>query len=198
MPNQSINYSPAEPVQQRVTILPARSRRLKSIRLIACLFVGLLPAIVGCGSNRFQQELKVEEAAVKLVNETVAGDYPLLATKDLKQLLGNEEDVLLIDTMPGPSSYSKGHIAGAVNFAFPKVVIEDWNEASMGEATIEDFEALLGNDKDRKIVFYCGFVKCPRSHNGAVFAKQLGFTNVYRYPGGIDAWRGAGNRLTIE
>ncbi|NTV43161.1 MAG: rhodanese-like domain-containing protein, partial [Syntrophobacteraceae bacterium] len=32
------------------------------------------------------------------------------------------------------------------------------------------------------------FTKCGRSHNGAMWAKKLGYTNVYRYPGGIKAW----------
>ena len=39
---------------------------------------------------------------------------------------------------------------------------------------------------------YCGFVKCTRSHNGAAWAVKLGYKNVYRYSGGIFAWRGAG------
>jgi thiosulfate/3-mercaptopyruvate sulfurtransferase len=41
-------------------------------------------------------------------------------------------------------------------------------------------------------VFYCGFVKCTRSHNGAMWAVKLGYTNVYRCPGGIKAWDEAG------
>jgi rhodanese-related sulfurtransferase len=51
-------------------------------------------------------------------------------------------------------------------------------------------EVLLGADKDRLIVIYCGFVKCTRSHNGAMWAKRLGYKNVYRFPGGIYAWKG--------
>jgi rhodanese-related sulfurtransferase len=56
---------------------------------------------------------------------------------------------------------------------------------------MEDFAAFLGADKDKTIVFYCGFVKCTRSHNAALFAKKLGYKNVYRFPGGIFAWKGA-------
>jgi len=40
-------------------------------------------------------------------------------------------------------------------------------------------------------VIYCGFVKCTRRHNGVAWAKKLGYKNVYRYPGGIFAWKGA-------
>ena len=53
------------------------------------------------------------------------------------------------------------------------------------------FIVVLGYDKDRPIVVYCGFVKCTRSHNGAAWAVKLGYKNVYRYPGGIFAWKGA-------
>ena len=67
----------------------------------------------------------------------------------------------------------------------------NWDAKETGGKSMEDFAALLGPDKDRTLVFYCGFVKCTRSHNGAVFAKQLGYKNVYRFPGGIFAWKGA-------
>ena len=36
--------------------------------------------------------------------------------------------------------------------------------------TKEDFIKVLGDDKDKSIVIYCGFVKCTRSHNGAAWA----------------------------
>lgn len=55
-----------------------------------------------------------------------------------------------------------------------------------------DFEKMLGTNKDRLIVIYCGFVKCTRSHNGAMWAVKLGYKNVYRYPGGIKASDEAG------
>jgi 3-mercaptopyruvate sulfurtransferase SseA len=58
------------------------------------------------------------------------------------------------------------------------------------------YETLLGDDKDALIVVYCGFVKCARSHNAAIFAQQLGYTNVKRYAGGIYAWKGSG--LPVE
>nr|WP_278174850.1 rhodanese-like domain-containing protein [Edwardsiella ictaluri] len=51
---------------------------------------------------------------------------------------------------------------------------------------------MLGADKDRMLVFYCGFVKCARSHNAAMWARTLGYRHVYRLPGGITAWKEAG------
>ena len=69
--------------------------------------------------------------------------------------------------------------------------MEAWDTAKTGGKTLKDFEALLGPDKKKLLVFYCGFVKCTRSHNGAVWAKKLGYENVVRFPGGIYAWKGA-------
>ena len=154
--------------------------------------------VTGCGTNRFEQEVQTEEAAVKLANETVAGGYQLVSTADLKKMLEEGEDFLLVDAMPAEDSYDKGHIPRAVNFAFPKEVMDGWDDGAMAGRSQADFQQLLGEDKDRTLVFYCGFVKCARSHNGAVCARDLGYTQVYRYPGGIHAWRGAGNRLTTE
>ncbi len=162
------------------------------------LAVVCVTALIGCGTNRFEQELQTEEAAIKLANETLQGNYQLVSTKDLVTMLDDGQDFLLIDAMPAEESFNKGHIPQAVNFAFPKEVMDGWDDDAMEGRKQEDFEKLLGDDKDRTIVVYCGYVKCARSHNAAVCARELGHTNVYRYPGGIYAWRGAGKALTTD
>ena len=154
--------------------------------------------VAGCGSNQFQQELQIEESAVKLAKETIQGQYPLITTDELKTLIDSDIDFLIVDAMPAISSYSQAHIQGAVNFEFPKEVISEWNETTMPGRSREDFAALLGEDKQRLIVVYCGFVKCARSHNAAVFARELGYSSVKRYPGGIYAWQGAGNPVVSQ
>ncbi|MEM1070086.1 MAG: rhodanese-like domain-containing protein [Planctomycetota bacterium] len=153
--------------------------------------------LTGCETNQFQQEVQTEEAAVKLANETVAGGYELITTATLKKMLNDDDEFLLVDAMP-TEKFETGHLSGAVNFTFPKEVMDDWNETTMGDKTQSDFQTLLGENRERAIVFYCGFVKCARSHNAAVYAQKLGYTNVLRYPGGIYAWRGAGHPLTTD
>jgi hypothetical protein len=86
----------------------------------------------GCGTNRFQQELQTEEAAVKLANETVEGGYQLVTTAELKKMLDGGEDFLLVDAMPAEDSYDKGHISRAVNFPFPKELMDGWNDNEYG------------------------------------------------------------------
>lgn len=173
---------------------PMRYRRIAFV----LTFAQINAICVGCGTNKFQQELQTEEAAIKLTGETIKGGYELISTADLRKLIDGNADLLLVDAMPTSASYDKGHIAGAVNFEFPKEVLDEWNGKTMGERTKADYEKLLGEDKEKQIIVYCGFVKCARSHNAAVYARELGYTNVKRYPGGIHAWRGAGYKLSTD
>ncbi|MGA9599986.1 MAG: PQQ-dependent catabolism-associated CXXCW motif protein [Methylocystis sp.] len=49
-------------------------------------------------------------------------------------------------------------------------------------------------DKSKAIVFYCR-TNCWASWNAGKRAMTLGYTNIYWYPGGADAWEGAGHPL---
>jgi rhodanese-related sulfurtransferase len=147
-------------------------------------------ALTGCGksSSWSGKELDAETVAVKLSREVSRGGYQLVTTEELKKWLDEKKPLLLVDTMPLEDSYKKNHIPGAVQYEFP---IPEMKE--MDDAAREKFEKFLGPDKDRLLVFYCGFVKCTRSHNAAMWAVKLGYKNVYRHPGGIKAWMEAGN-----
>lgn len=135
-----------------------------------------------------KSELETEKLAVRFCREVQKGDYKIVTTEDLKGLLDKKENLLLVDTMPLEDSYKKQHIPGAVQMEFP---IEELTQ--LDDQTKAKFEQLLGPDKNRRIVVYCGFTKCSRSHNGAMWAVKLGYTNVYRYPGGIKGWMEADN-----
>ena len=147
---------------------------------------------LGFGKNKFEKEVEKEQGAVKLARETVQGDYGLITTEELKELIDSGKDILIIDTMPYEDSYKKNHIPGAKQFLFPIPTMETWDTKETGEKSQDDYTALLGPDKNKTIVVYCGFVKCTRSHNGAMWAKKLGYTKVLRHPGGIFSWKGAG------
>ena len=99
--------------------------------------------------------------------------------------------MLIVDTMPYEDSYKKQHVPGAVQFLFPIPDMKEWESAETDGKTLEDYTTLLGEDKGKTIVIYCGFVKCTRCHNGAAWAVEQGYENVFRYPGGIFAWKGA-------
>jgi rhodanese-related sulfurtransferase len=141
--------------------------------------------------NKFEQEVETETVAVKLVREVQRGGYDVVTTAELKQWIDSGKDMVIVDTMPYEASYKKNHVPGAAQFLFPIPEMIQWNTQETGGKTQEDFIKLLGSDKNKTIVIYCGFVKCTRSHNGAAWAVKLGYKHVYRYPGGIFAWRGA-------
>ena len=101
------------------------------------------------------------------------------------------KNMLIVDTMPYEDSYKKQHVRGAKQFLFPIPYMEKWDSKETGGKSQEDYAALFGTDKEKTLVIYFGFVKCTRSHNGAVWARKLGYNNVYRYPAGIFAWQGA-------
>jgi len=142
--------------------------------------------------NKFEQEVKTEQQAVKLAREVQHGGYDVVTTEELKKWLDDRKEMLIVDTMPYEDSYQKAHIPGAEQFLFPIPEMVSWDDKETAGKSVQDYEALLGPDKNKPIVVYCGFVKCTRSHNGALWAKKLGYTNVYRHPGGIFAWKGAG------
>ena len=137
-----------------------------------------------------KKEIETELVAVKLTREVLKGGYGIVRTDELKAWIDSQKDMLIVDTMPAESSYDKKHIPGAVQFEFPIEEVGD-----LGPERQEAYRGLLGADKGRLIVIYCGFTKCGRSHNGALWAQKLGYSNVVRYPGGIKAWEQAGHSI---
>lgn len=156
-------------------------------------FVGGLILIValtlaGCGKSWSGKEMDTEKSAVTLAREAQRGGYQLVTTSELKGWIDQKKPMMIIDTMPLKDSYVKQHIPGALPYEFPIPEVKEMDDAAKAK-----FEKFLGPDKDKTLVFYCGFVKCTRSHNGALWAVKLGYKNVYRYPGGIKAWMEAGH-----
>lgn len=130
-------------------------------------------------------EVNIEKAAIRLVKTSEEGKYAIVGTEELKGWIDSRKEMTIIDTMPA-SNFKGGHIPGAVNAELPKTGIKDVTPEQK-----EAFVKLLPSDKNKAIVVYCGFVSCERSDVGAKIAKELGYKNVYRYPGGIVGWRDA-------
>ncbi len=172
-------------------------KSLLQLMIVGILMLGL--AGPAAAKNKFEKEVEKEAGAVKLVREVQKGGYDVVTAEELKKWIDAGKDMVIVDTMPYDASYKKMHIPGAVQFLFPIPDMNQWDVKETSGKTQKDFETLLGPDKNKPIVIYCGFVKCTRSHNGAVWAKKLGYINVYRYSGGIFAWKGANYPIeTVE
>ena len=152
---------------------------VSGLLLLMAMVIFTGPSLAAWGSK----ELDTEKIAVNFYREAERGGYKVVSTTELKAWLDQKKDLLIVDTMPYEDSYKKQHVPGAVQIEFPIPEMTQLDEKKKGE-----LEKLLGPNKDRLIVFYCGFTKCTRSHNAAMWAVKLGYKNVYRYPGGIKAW----------
>ena len=155
----------------------------KKCALFVCLFIGLALLLVTGTAWAADKELGNEKIAVKFEREVERGGYKVVTTQELKGWIDQKKDMLIIDTMPR-DNFRKQHIPGAVNFEIQRHP----ELTEMGDKMKADFEKLLGPDKDRTIVFYCGFTDCERSHNAGMWAIKLGYKNAYRQPGGIMGW----------
>ena len=192
-------YRAVKPIKiiQLISKLEKRRKKMRMFKsfpksiILMFLVVGLAAPAAAFLENKFEKEVEKEAGAVKLVREVQRGGYNVVFTEELKQWIDSGKDMVIVDTMPFADSYKKQHVPGAVQFLFPVPEMSQWDTNETDGRSQEDFIKLLGDNKNKTIVIYCGFVKCTRSHNGAAWAIKLGYKNVYRYPGGIFAWKGA-------
>ncbi|MFO1049045.1 MAG: quinoprotein dehydrogenase-associated putative ABC transporter substrate-binding protein [Geminicoccaceae bacterium] len=129
----------------------------------------------------------------------------VLGTSDLLRLI-EEQSPVLVDVLPRqrkPKDRDPGQlwiepkredIPGSVwlpNVGFGELAPDfaKWFDAELA--------GLAGGDKGRPIVFYCD-ANCWMSWNAAKRAiSELGYTNVFWYPEGVQGWK-AGGRALVE
>ena len=175
-------------------------KRIIALALAAMLSLGsfqMVNAGAGLDSAGEGNEIAVESVSIALANDTKEGKYKLVDTATLKAWSDKGTNMVVIDTMPG-DWFAERHIPGAIN-AFAPLKGETYTKADKANL-LKQVEAACkvkknGKtkiDKNKKIVVYCGFVKCTRSHVAAKYLVSKGYKNVYRQPGGISSWIDAG------
>ncbi len=82
------------------------------------------------------------------------------------------DDVVVIDSRPA-RKYDPGYIAPALNIP---------------DRSFDAMVDLLPGDKSTLMIFYCGGVTCPLSHQSAFKAEALGYSNVKVYAAGYPDW----------
>ncbi len=105
--------------------------------------------------------------------ETITGSYRIDA-EGLIALVNENENQIIIDSRIS-SDRKQGYIPGSIS-------LPDTD-------THCDSLARLIAEKSDPVVFYCNGPKCRRSDNAVVIAVACGYTNVYWFRGGIEAWR---------
>lgn len=102
-----------------------------------------------------------------------AGDFADISHAELTKAI-ESKTVTVID-VNGSDSYKEGHIPTAIDFSANK----------------DNLAAKLPADKSALVVAYCGSEKCKAYKKAAKAAKELGYTNVKHYSGGLAGWKAA-------
>src|SRR5574340_344921 len=98
-----------------------------------------------------------------------------ITREDLKQKMEVGEDFVLLDVLP-PESYAREHLPGAINLP-----LDQMDRASTAALA-----------KDRETIVYCGSFLCQASPTAAAKLREMGFTRVLDFEGGVADWREAG------
>jgi PQQ-dependent catabolism-associated CXXCW motif protein len=110
-----------------------------------------------------------------------------ISTPQLRQLMQANPPPVLIDVLSGNQTVS---LPGAL-WISEAGRGDNLNDAVQAKLAVR-LAALTGGNKSRAVVFFCRSRTCWLSHNAAVRAVALGYTNVNWYRGGRDAWISAG------
>ncbi len=105
---------------------------------------------------------------------------PPVTIEELEAAL-EDPNVVVIDAQgEDEGNYEKAHIAGALNFALDDVAEQ---------------AALAVSDKDQRVVVYCTDQDCLGAEFVGTLLVQAGYSNVGRFPGGVDGWAKAGRQI---
>ncbi len=105
--------------------------------------------------------------------ETIEGTHRIEA-EGLIQLVNHNENQIIIDSRIS-SDRKLGYIPGSISL--PDT-----------ETTCGSLARVIPQQSD-PVVFYCNGPNCRRSDNAVVIAVDCGYTSIYWFRGGIEAWR---------
>lgn len=149
------------------------------------------------------EQYMIDDSVALIARAAISG-YELILPNELN---AHNDDFVIIATLPR-GIYNLGLIPNAKHFEFalsPSLNPDgsEWNwESDALSRSQEDFIQLLGQKKDAKIVFYDSgeYITAPMgsAHIGIMWAQRLGYTQLYRLVGGLNAWKDLGLPLTTE
>jgi len=98
---------------------------------------------------------------------------------ELREKMERGESFVLVDAL-GPISYAGAHLPGAINLT---------------PTTVDGRAQRRIPDHDTEVVVYCAGPDCDSSVEVAERLLELGYSNVFHFSGGKEAWRAAGYPL---
>jgi len=101
-----------------------------------------------------------------------------VSTRQLKEMQQRGRPFALINVLSA-ARYNDRHIPGSQN-----IPLEN-------ESFAEEVER-AASTKDTDVIVYCGSKECDLSSRAAERLESAGFTSIYEYEGGTEAWENAG------
>jgi rhodanese-related sulfurtransferase len=117
------------------------------------------------------------------------GNYELMHTDEIRQLLEEAPQKILVIDVRQKEDYDAGHIPSAVNVPLHGNLLR-W----AGEKT--RLARALGPDKTRYAIFSGADLSDALSDLAARNAVELGYNQVFRHAKGFSDWKGAGLRVS--
>ena len=102
----------------------------------------------------------------------------ILNAQEVKARIENDPSIKLVMTL-GPSAFQKCHIPGSINI---------WD--------MEDAIRQIG--REDQVIVYCSDVTCMASFQAYKQLEASGYTNVWRFAGGLVEWSAAGYPLNEQ
>jgi|ERR1700726_166858 PQQ-dependent catabolism-associated CXXCW motif protein len=112
----------------------------------------------------------------------------VVVTKDLISMLASDAKPIVIAAYGAQKTVPGGIVMGGAG--------EDQLLGLDNEKFINALSVLTSGDKSKPIVFYCHGSKCWLSYNATLHAVELGYSNVFWYRGGRDAWKAANQKFS--
>ena len=145
-----------------------------------------LAAVLGIAVSSISPVLLAADAAAQQPAAVKEDWYPKIADFEFMSQhveIPPRPDVTIIDSRPAARRYDVGHIPGAINIPDTK---------------FDELKALLPEDKNKLLIFYCGGVDCILSHNSAFKAEKLGYKNIRVYAAGEPEWVAKGMMTSVS
>lgn len=101
-----------------------------------------------------------------------------LTTNELKELRTNNPELTILNVLD-PEYYKKAHIEGTENIPLNT------------DGFVDKVESRVPS-KESPVVVYCANESCDMSPKAARKLEAAGFTEIYDFEGGTEAWKDAG------
>lgn len=134
----------------------------------------------------------IQQAQI-LIDTAKTHQYQLLTIQELQKMMEHQQ-IVLIDVSP-KGSYLLEHLHNAkhIEVSISKTPLNKENFDNLKETLYSEFQTKLGQNFLIPIVFYSHKESQTSQPNAAdiacIWAKKMGYHNVYRLIGGLEAWK---------